>query len=165
MAEKKIDLFRELMPLLDKADLQTIAELDDDTIKRMSPYIALKVMSAVSNNVDSARHAILAINEVVNKEFHNMGKHPKLQLMLISQCSVSKVPGFKGRVSHYFPGKESGDKLFNQIREWYPHWKDDEIKMLLKISSKNELIQLALDHGFQDGAVKEWTKWLKSYGI
>ncbi len=170
---EKIDLFKELMPMLDKANLRSIAELPDDMIKRMSPYIALKIMSAVDNRATynratdaEAEYAILAVNEVVNKKFHNMGQHPKLQLMLISQASIVKSPGYKsGRISHYFPGKLIGDNIFKQINTWYPHWKEDEVKMFMRISSKEELIQLAMDYGMQDSQLKEWKKWLKSYGF
>lgn len=152
-----MDLFKELIPLLGKGDHRLIAKLTDEQVKAISTFVALKVMSATKGN--EAEYSILAVNEVVNKGFWEMTDHPRLQLMLLCLCATKQK-------WKYFPGNlKSDNKVFKYLRTCYPHFKDDEILMVMELSNREELIELALDFGMQDKEMKQWKKDLKTvYG-
>lgn len=145
-----MDLFKELIPLLNSGNLEAINKLTDEQLKSVAPLIGLKVMSSVRGR--NAEIAILSANDV-NEGFFEMTDHPKLQLMMLSLCA--------SRGLNYYPGNFKKDPLAEFIRGFYPHWKNDEIRMLIDISSKEELIQLGNDHAVQGKNLKKWNKAIK----
>jgi len=145
----EVDLWNEILPMLDSGDLDRINGLTTEQINMISPFMCLKAMSGVKSRY--AVVALLSVNTIVNRGFWTFTKHPKLQLMLLSLCNPEPS-------KHYFPGARKKNPVFDQIQIWYPTWKEDEVKMLIDISSKDELLRMGLDHGMQDKEYKEWKK-------
>ena len=146
-----MDLFKELIPMLNASGFSKIHDISDAEMKKVSPFIGMKVMSAVKGH--HAGDALYLVNELTNHGFHDLTDHPKLQLMILSACAT---PGY-----NYYPGTRKKDKLTEMIRGFYPHWKNDEIQMMIDISSKEELNEMAADFAVQGKELKEWNKAVK----
>jgi hypothetical protein len=92
-------------------------------------------------------------NELVNRDYSEVSKHPELQWLLLSACGVGKVqfhPYLKPPNA-----KKKKDKVSNFVAEIFPHIKNDEIELLLSINSKSELKELAKAHGYNDKSIKD----------
>lgn len=150
-----MDLFKDVLPMLDKGLWQEIQNLTEEDFKKNSPFVAMKFMSACKDK-SLAPYYTLAVNEVVNKGFWELSDYKDLQMMLLSLCGTGK------KQYHYFPGKGvGGNKVFEFVRKCYPTWKEDEIELFLSLSDNDSLIQLAKDFGYQDKELNELKKEIK----
>lgn len=143
-----MDLFKELLPLLKSGKFEDILKISDADMKKISPLIALKLMSSVKGK--HAADALIINNEFINEGFYEMSDHPKLQLMMLMAMRTS------GR--NYYPGNYKKDPFATQIQKFFPHWKADEVKMYMDISTKEELLELGMDRGLQSKEMKAWKK-------
>jgi hypothetical protein len=50
--------------------------------------------------------------------------------------------------------KTSDNKATKFFAEMYPHLRDDEIQLLAELNDKNDIKQLAKDHGWDDKRIK-----------
>lgn len=154
---KKLDLFKDIIPRLDLNDLSFYENLTDSEKKQISPFILLKFMSS-SQSKGRTHNQLITVNELVNKRFWSLIDYPNLQWKLLALCGSGK------KEFHYFPGKQKGDNnVFKFIQSRFPYWKDDEIEMFLSINSSTEIIELAKDMGLQDKEIKELEKDIKNY--
>ena len=154
---RSLDLFNSVLPNLDAGNFEFYNSLTDQQKKEFSPFIAMKFMSAVRNKNDVSYH-LIAINNVVNRDFWELKDYPDLQCLLLAAC------GSGAKKRHYFPGKQLTDTaLFKQLLEWYPYMKVDEIQMLLDVNNPEDIIQLAKDHGMQDKELKKFKKDVKKH--
>jgi len=145
-----MDLFKELIPLLKSGNLAAINELSEEELKKIAPLIGMKVLSAVRGR--NAAAAITNTNRV-NNGFFELGAHPKLQLMLLATDTQAGA--------NYYPGNIKKDALAEFVHGFYPHWKPDEVQMLINMSSKHELEELAEDFAVQGKDLAAWKKALK----
>lgn len=143
-----MDLFKELLPILQSGTFQDILDISDADLKKISPLIALKMMASVKGK--NAQDALLLYNEIANEGFFELRDHPRLQLMLLMTLRQ------QGR--NYFAGTHKKDTVSETIQKFYPHLKKDEIDMLINMSSKEEIIDLGSQFGMQDKELKEWKK-------
>lgn len=153
-----MDMFKEVLPKLDARDFQWAKDLSDDELKAAAPFIIMKFMSASSSKGFEEYH-IMAVNEVVNKNFWEVSNHKKLQMMLLAACGTGK------KQYHYFPGKSPKDTAkYKYLREKYPLWKADEIEMMMEKLSGSDMISLAKSFGMQDENLAKFEKELKNDG-
>ena len=92
-------------------------------------------------------------NELVNKDFMEVSKHPELQWLLLSACGVGKIqfhPYLKPPNA-----RKKKDKISNFLSDIYPHIKNDEIELMLQINSKEQLKELAVAHGYDDKSIRD----------
>ena len=156
---RHMDLFNDILPLIDRGEYKKILKLSEKELKEISPYIVMKFMSGTKDKKTEAYH-IMAINEIVNKYFWDYSDYKDLQIMLLTLCGTGK------KQFHYFPGKNlMENSLFKTIKQWHPTWKADELEMYIDISEKNDLLDEAKDRGIQDKELskfkKELEKWKK----
>jgi len=101
----------------------------------------------------NAAHFIFMVNELVNKNFEEIYKHPELQWMLMSMCGTGKIE------FHPYIKPPNSRKKKNKVTEFlsdlFPTLKSDELEMILDINTKDELKQLAEAHGYDDKAIKD----------
>ena len=127
--------------------------LTDEERKKFSTFLMIRWASAVRADPDIQAYYVMSTNENLNKNFFDIGRHPKLQWM----CAAAVSPGV-GSFKHDWiaPKKREGSntKTARFLREIYPHLKEDEIELLGRINTKDDLKQLARDHGWDDKRIK-----------
>ena len=142
---------KDIMSALDKKDKNFYNKLKPEQKKAFSAWMMMRYASSVQGK--DAAHYIYMTNELVNKDFMEVSKHPELQWLLLSACGVGKVqfhPYLKPPNS-----KKKKDKVSNFIADLYPYIKSDEIELMLQINSKQELKDLAIAHGYDDKSIKD----------
>ena len=141
------------MYAVDKKDKQYYNNLTDDQKKAFSAWMMMRYASSVQGGVQEKSHYIYMVNELVNKNFSDISKHPELQWLLLSACgngSVQYHPYLKPPNS-----RKKKDKVAEFISTLYPHYKNDEIELFVELNTKDELKQVAIDSGCTDKEVKE----------
>ena len=126
-------------------------EFTDEEKKSVSFWLLNRYVSSVQGSRNKQKSAIFKTNEYYNKNFNDIGVgkekgHPKLLWQLLCLCGntgdIEYHPwiGFKKRNGS---GSGKAHKLVQQI---YPHYKNDEVELLVRLSTKKELQQLAEEH-------------------
>jgi hypothetical protein len=149
----KLDLWKDVLPKIMAGDINWVNSLSNNDAKGVASFIVMRTLSNAKGK--DAVYALLATNEVANKNFFYLSKHPKLQLMLLCLCATQS--------RRFYPGNYKNEKnmIYEFMRKIYPLWKDDEIETFLKLASESEIIELAEDFGMQDDDIKKLKKALK----
>jgi hypothetical protein len=141
------------MAQLDRKNREFYDELTDEERKKFSLYLMLRWSSAVQADAKVQSYYVMSCNENLNKNYFTISKHPKLQWL----CATAVSPGI-GTFKHQWiaPKKREGtdNKATKFLREIYPLLKDDEIELLRKLNTKDDLKQLAREHGWDDKRIK-----------
>jgi hypothetical protein len=128
-------------------------ELTEEERKKFSNYLMLRWGSSVQAQSNIQQYYVMSLNENLNKHFFSLSKHPKLQWL----CATTVSPGI-GTYRHQWiaPKKREGgdNKTTKFLKEIYPHLKDDEIELLRAINTKDDIKQLARNHGWDDKRIK-----------
>ena len=121
-------------------------ELTTEERKKFSTFLMVRWGSAVDGNREIQEYYVQSVNHYLNKHFFTLHKHPKLQWLMATAAS----PGL-GSMKHSWISlkkKEAGDSTMKkQLRELYPHFKDDEIDLMSQLTNKKEVAQLLRAHG------------------
>lgn len=152
--EKKLDLFKEVLPNIDCRNKNYYSQLDEDQKKEISPYVLMRFMSSVKqqNLVD---HHLIMINEIVNREFSSLSKHPELQWKLLCLCGA----GTKQFHPWIAPGKkQTKNKLQQALQELKPHYKSDELDLLEEIMTEDDIKETFRSAGYTDKEIDEICK-------
>ena len=142
---------KDIMAALDKKDRGFYSRLSDEQKKAFVPWMMMRYASSAQGR--NAAHYLFMVNELVNKNFSDVSKHPELQRLLMTAAGSGKVefhPYIKPPNS-----KKKKDKVREFVSNIYPHFKSDEIDMLLTINSKEDLAKLAEAHGYDDKSIKD----------
>jgi hypothetical protein len=151
MANKHIDLFKEMIPAIDLGfkDLWDAAGDEGQKEIKNDLWNLNRYISSVKGSRDSQELAVFKTNEYYNKNWAVLGaKHPKLQWQLL--C----VAGNTGKKEfHPWLGlkqaKGVNTKAVKFLEEIYPTKKIDEIELIARIFTKAQLEELARDHGYE----------------
>lgn len=103
---------------------------------------------------DEQLHYLLFVNEYFNKHWNTLQPHPKLLWLMLCMCSYDNKTVF----FHEWIGnkKRTGNsKKIRFLEEIYPNKKTDEIDLLAKIITDDELKELARDYGFEESLIKK----------
>ena len=134
------------MRMFDRKVRSFYDDLTPEEKKKFSNYLMIRWGSAVEGSRELQEFYVIATNERLNKHFFDMAKHPRLQWLMATAAS----PGM-GSMRHSWISlkkKEGGDSaLKKQLRELYPHLKQDEIDLMATMTTKKEVTQLIRDHG------------------
>ncbi len=145
MANKHIDLFKEMMPALDAGIKELWDAAGEDGQKEIKGDLwnLNRYMSSVAGNREKQELAVFKTNEYYNKNWAVLGsKHPKLQWQILCQCGNTGKKEF-----HPWIGlKRSSSKEVEFLKKIYPNMKEDEVELLARISTKKELNKLAEEH-------------------
>ena len=116
----KLDIGYE-MAQLDTKNRAFYDELTDEERKKFSTYLMLRWGSAVGGEPILQQYYLQAMNERVNKRFFDLGKHPKLQWLML--CCSS--PGVGKQFHQYIPeirlkvAKLQDSPTTKEISEYY----------------------------------------------
>lgn len=137
------------LPAMDMRDMDFYKNLSDEHKKEISLWVLMRFMSSSQGD---AIHHITMVNDIVNKNFSIISKHPELQWKLLALC------GTKRKQFHPWVAPPKGvkkNRLEQAIVDHYPLMKDDEIELLLKINTQEGLEQFFKDNGYDDKTIKE----------
>ena len=140
------------MAAFDRKDRAYYDKFTDEQKKQFSTYLMLKYGANVSGSADMQAYYLMATNERVNKNFFDLGKHPKLQWL-----SCTTVSPQMGNQFHYWlkgKKKEGDNKSQKFLAKLYPNMKSDEIELMAKINDKRDIADMARNLGFDDKSIK-----------
>lgn len=140
----------DMLGAIDKNDIYFYRNLDEEQKKEFSSWMAMRWASSATG--DALLHHIMMTNEIVNKDFSVIAKHPELQWMLLA------ITGTGSKQRHEWikpPRGKKKNKVQTFLREIYPDMKDEDLELLEQINSVKELKELAADHGYQKSDIKD----------
>jgi len=142
------------MAMFDTKNRQFFDDLSEEERKKFSPYLMIRWGSTVEGSSDMQAYYLMSVNERLNKNFFDIStsSHKKLQWLLATTVS----PGL-GKQRHNWLSnkkKESNSKAAKFFRELYPHLKEEDIELLGRLNDKNDIKQLARDHGWDEKRIK-----------
>lgn len=115
-------------------------DLTAEEKKKFSNYLMIRWGSAVEGSRELQEFYVIATNERLNKHFFDVAKHPKLQWLMATAVS----PGL-GTPRHPWIApkkKQSGASARRrQLAEMYPHYKDDELDVMMAITTQKDIDQ------------------------
>lgn len=140
------------MAAFDRKDRAYYDKFTDEQRKKFSTFLMLRWGSSVEGSGDLQTYYLMATNERVNKNFFDIGRHPKLQWLLCT--TVSPNMGSQ-RHTWLAPKKREGsNKAQKFLSKLYPTLKQDDIELLAKINDRRDIEDLARQHGFDDKTIK-----------
>lgn len=153
MSEDKLSIKSE-MTALDRKNRAFYDSLTDEEKKKFSPYLMIRYGSTVSGNADLQCYYVMSCNERLNKHFFdiNTAQHKKLQWLMATTIS----PGMGNQYHQWIaPRKKPTDnKNMNFLRDLHPHLKEDDIRLLSELNSKDDLKDYARGLGWEEKTIK-----------
>lgn len=122
--------------------------LSEEERKKFSPYLMIRWGSAVEGSRELQEFYVIATNERLNKHFFsiNTARHKKLQWLMATTVS----PGL-GTHRHTWISpkkKPAGDSAKRrQLAEIFPHYREDELDVMMTVTSQKEIDQWMLQAG------------------
>ena len=141
---------KEILSWIDNGYRELWNELEDDHKKQISFWLLNRYVSSVNGNREKQELAIFKTNEYYNKHFNSIGVgkdngHQKLMWHLLCMSGSTGKNEFHPWIG--FKKKDgSTNKAVKLLEQIYPHLKNDEVELLARISTKQELKQLAQEH-------------------
>ena len=119
-------------------------ELTAEEKKKFSNYLMIRWGSSVEGSRELQEFYVISCNERLNKHFFDMSKHPQLQWLMATTVSPNL-----GTPRHPWIApkkKEAGASAKRkQLQEIYPQYKDDDIEVMMQITTQKEI-----DNYFKD---------------
>lgn len=113
-------------------------DLTPEELKKFSNFLMLRWSSCIDGSQELQEYYVQSCNHYLNKHFFTINKHPKLQWL----CATAVSPGM-GAMRHNWIApkkKEAGASAKRkQLQEIYPHYKDDEITVMMQITTQKEI--------------------------
>ena len=152
MANKELDLFKELIPSIDMGFKELYDAASEDRKKdiKLDLWNLNRYISSVKGSREEQELAVFKINEYYNRNWNVLGgtDHVKLQWQLL--CVAGKTGKKK---FHPWIGlkkkKDDSSKAVKILANIYPNMKMDEVETLARISTKKEIKELAKEHGYE----------------
>lgn len=145
MATDKLSIANE-MRQFDRKVRSFYDDLTPEEKKKFSNYLMIRWGSAVDGSRELQEFYVIATNERLNKHFFTVNKHPKLQWLMATSVSPDL-----GSLRHPWIApkkKEAGASAKRKaLTAMYPHYKDDEIDVMMQIVSDKEIKQHLKDSG------------------
>jgi hypothetical protein len=126
------------MTQFDRKNREFYDSLTDEERKKFSNYLMIRWGSAVQGSQELQEFYVIATNERLNKRFFDINRHPRLQWL----CATTVSPGLGTHRHPWIAPKkrEAGATgIRKQLAELYPHLKDDELDVMVKINTKKDI--------------------------
>jgi hypothetical protein len=126
------------MTQFDRKNREFYDELTNEERKKFSNYLMIRWGSAVQGSRDLQEFYVISTNQRLNKRFFDINRHPRLQWL--TATTVSPGLGTQRHVWIAPRKKESGaTAMRKQLAEIYPHLRDDELDVMVRITTAKEL--------------------------
>lgn len=155
----KIDLFSQVLPALDRKDYDFYKNLTEEQKSEIDIWMVMRWLASFENDNDTAQNIIL-INEIVNNNFSSLSPrkmagftgHKELQWMLLASCGSKR----QKRRKFIKPAKGSiKNHLEEIIIQIFPHFKQQDIDLFLKINTNDDIVSMLKENGFDDKTINE----------
>lgn len=149
---KHVDLFSDMMPAIDMGMMELWDAAGEEGQKEIKGdlYNLNRYISSVKGNREKQELAVFKTNEYYNKNWAVLGsKHPKLQWQLLCISGNTKKREFHEWIG-FRKNKDVDSKIVKLLTDIYPQYKEDEIEILARISTKKEIQKLAQDYGIDN---------------
>jgi hypothetical protein len=156
MTTDKLSIANE-MAQFDSKNRDFYDDLTEEERKKFSPFLMIRYGATVKGNTDLEAYYLISCNERLNRNFFdiNTTQHKKLQWLLATTVS----PGM-GRQFHQWIAPKKKDTGNNRVekllRELYPDLRDDEIALLARLNTRDDLQQHLKSQGWDDRRIKEY---------
>ena len=137
---------KKLLPALHKKNKSFYDDVSDDERKALKEkaYLNMRWASCLGGSSELEMYSVMATNQIANKHFFSLHKHPKLQWLLCSSVSPQI-----GRPDYKWI-KPIGRKKKNQLLSIYPTAKIEDLELLMEIKGEKEIKKLLEQHGYID---------------
>lgn len=153
MTTDKLHISNEMLQF-DRKNRDFFDDLTPEEQKKFSPFIMIRWGSAVEGSPELQAYYLMSTNERLNKNFFdiNTTQHKKFQWLMATTVS----PGMGKQYHKWLAAgkKENNTKAFKFLQSVYPEAKDDEIELMLKVNTKDQLKDLARSHGWDEKRIK-----------
>lgn len=150
MSKKYIIDLSKLLNALDFNDCDFYKNLSDEQKKSLSMWTTMRWASSVEGG--SSMYNVIAVNEMVNKNFSLLSDHEELQWRLIASCGQGR------KEKHIFISPPKGkrvDKIWSFVSDKFPEFNNKEIELFIELNGVEELKNIAKDIGMPDDEIKE----------
>jgi hypothetical protein len=131
-------------------------EMDETQQKALKGelFILNRYISNVkTNNREQMESYVLSVNELYNKHWFTLQKHPKLLWQLLCLCNFDKKTTFYHEWIGL--GKKHSNKKHKLLNSIYSNMKTDEIELLIEMTPDDELKELARELGWEEKEIKD----------
>ena len=126
------------MTQFDRKNRAFYDELSDEERKKFSNYLMIRWGSAVQGSKELQEFYVIATNQRLNRHFFAVNRHPRLQWLM--STTVSPGLGTQRHVWIAPKKREPGATgVRKQLAELYPHLKDDELDVMVKINTNKDI--------------------------
>jgi len=155
MANKHVDLFKEIIPAVDLG-LKDLWDATNDEGRKeikgdfwnLNRYIS----NVKSSNRDLQEHFVLTTNEFYNKNWAVIQKHPKLVWQSLCLCSHESGKTF---FHEYLPLKRSKNKKEEFLANLFPNMKLSDVETLAAITTDKEIKKYCEGLGWDKKQINE----------
>jgi hypothetical protein len=155
MANKHVDLFKEIIPAVDLG-LKDLWDATTDEGRKeikgdfwnLNRYIS----NVKSSNRDLQEHFVLTTNEFYNKNWAVIQKHPKLVWQSLCLCSHESGKTF---FHEYLPLKRSKNKKEEFLANLFPNMKLSDVETLAAITTDKEIKKYCEGLGWDKKQINE----------
>lgn len=140
------------MAAFDRKDRKYYDKFTDEERKKFSTYLMLRWGSCVAGSADLQAYYLMSTNERLNKNFFDIGRHPKLQWL----CCTTVSPNM-GQQHHYWQASKSrtsNNKIIKFLQQQYPTLKNDELELMATINDRRDIEDMARKLGWDDKRIK-----------
>jgi hypothetical protein len=139
MANKHIDLFKEIIPAVDLGFKDLWDAATDEGRKEIKGdfwNLNRYISNVKSSNRELKEHFVLTVNEFYNKNWAVIQQHPKLVWQTLCLCSHESG---KTHFHEYLPLKRTKDKKEEFLAELFPNMKRSDVETLSAITTTDEI--------------------------
>lgn len=134
------------MRQLDLKNRDFYRDLTPEERKKFSNYLMIRWSSSVQGPAELQEYYVQSCNHYLNKHFFSINRHPELQWL----CATAVSPGMGAHRHRWISPKKkdvAGGAVRKKLAELFPEMKDDELDVMAKITTKQELDEYIQDLG------------------
>lgn len=146
----------EVLGMIDSNYRDYYQEISEEEQKALNGamFTLLRWASTVVGSSVVEQHYVLTANEYYNKHYFTLApNHPELLWLLLCMCSFNGNP-----VRHQWVAttkRATSNKRIKFLMDLYPENKPDEIELMNKLLSDQDIRDMAIELGWDDATIKK----------
>jgi hypothetical protein len=160
MAKEYKSNLADILASLDKKDYDLFSKMNDEQKKDFQPFVLMRYMSSLPDGPESL-YALIAVNEMVNKNFWDLTSEKDLQAKLLSASGIGKK-SYHQWISNKSQNVNTLHSFILRIFEnknW--HCNKTEVDMFCKNNTLDDIIDLCMEYGITKDEQKKITEQYK----